>query len=289
MGSPGRGMRSNGCSGLTRSLQTLAVEDVLSIHQFLVADFVDTGDPISPPGVRSMALLESAVYRQWSSHGGRLKYPDAIPNAATLVFGICCDHPFHNGNKRCALVAMLAHLDKNGLCLFGVGQNDLYQFMLSIADHTIGLQGDPRRHDGGTSRRNADDQVTAVSLWLKRRVQEVKRGDKPIAFRNLRQILLAFGFECGAITSSKSEVIRVNIEKPTLLRRQAREVRRRVGWIGYRDEGTDVSLKDLKDIRRMCYLTEADGVDSDAFYNGAAVIGSFVNRYRTLLKRLAKT
>jgi death-on-curing protein len=274
---------------LTRSLETLTVEEVLNIHELLAADFVESHDPISPPGVRSSALLESAVHRQWSSHGGRLKYPDAIPNAATLVFGICCDHPFHNGNKRCALVAMLAHLDRNGLCLYGVSQKDLYLFMLSVADHTIGLRGDPRRHDGGHSRRRADDQVDAISGWLKRRVQEVKRGDKPIAFRNLRQILVGFGFEFGTISSNKVEVMRVEIQKPSLLRREAREVRRRVGWIGYRDEGTDVSVKDLKDIRRMCYLTEADGVDSDAFYNGTAVVDSFVNRYRTVLRRLART
>ena len=29
------------------------------------------------------------------------------------AFGICCDHPFHNGNTRTALVTMLVHLDNN--------------------------------------------------------------------------------------------------------------------------------------------------------------------------------
>jgi len=79
-----------------------------------VADFAGTGDPIAPPGVRSMTLLESAVSRQHTALGGRLKYADPVSSAATLLYGICSDHPFHNGNKRTALVAMLVHLDDTG-------------------------------------------------------------------------------------------------------------------------------------------------------------------------------
>jgi death on curing protein len=45
----------------------------------------------------------------------------------------------------------------------------------------------------------------------------------------------------------------------------------------------------LKDLRRMCRLTEEHGVDTGAFYDGAEVIDVFVNRYRTVLRRLAKT
>jgi hypothetical protein len=50
-----------------------------------------------------------------------------------------------------------------------------------------------------------------------------------------------------------------------------------------------VSVKDLKRLRQMCKLTEADGVDTDAFYSDTAVVDAFVNRYRTVLRRLART
>lgn len=66
----------------------------------VIADFAGSGDPVFPHGVKSHALLESAVNRQHSGSGSWLKYADPIANAATLAFGICCDHPFHNGNKR---------------------------------------------------------------------------------------------------------------------------------------------------------------------------------------------
>jgi death-on-curing protein len=79
-------------------LQTLTAEDVITIHERLVEDFAGSKDPIAPAGVRSMALLESAVGRQHTGLGETLKYPRAIDNAATLTYGVCCDHAFHNGN-----------------------------------------------------------------------------------------------------------------------------------------------------------------------------------------------
>ena len=94
-------------------LQTLTTADLTTIHERLVEDFASTRDPISPPGVRSIALLEPAVGRQHTGLGETLKYPRPIENAATLAYGICCHHAFHNGNKRTALVAMLVHLDRN--------------------------------------------------------------------------------------------------------------------------------------------------------------------------------
>ena len=47
-----------------------------------------------------MHLLESAIARQDAGFAGQLKYPTAVVNAATLGYGLCLNHPFHNGNKR---------------------------------------------------------------------------------------------------------------------------------------------------------------------------------------------
>jgi hypothetical protein len=43
-----------------------------------------------------MSLLGSAVSRQESGYGSLLKYHDPILNAATLLYGLCNDHQFHN-------------------------------------------------------------------------------------------------------------------------------------------------------------------------------------------------
>ena len=72
------------------------------------------------------------------------------------------------------------------------------------------------------------------------------------------------------------------------LSREKVRVAKRIGSIGYRDEGTVVALKDIKRVRQLCQLREEDGVPSDTFYESAAVVDAFVNRYRTVLRRLGR-
>jgi death-on-curing protein len=126
-------------------VESLNKSDVMRIHIRLVEDFAQSGDPISPPGVQSEALLESAIGRQHVSLGNVLKYSTIHENAATLLYGLCCDHPFYNGNKRTALVAMLAHLDKNKRSLFGVPQKELFDMIIAVANRSFGVRVDPRR------------------------------------------------------------------------------------------------------------------------------------------------
>jgi len=91
--------------GHKRELHWLDVDVVRKIHYALVKDFSSTSDPIDLPGVWSEHLLNSAVFRPWTAIGGTLKYPTVETSAAALLHSIILDHPFHNGNKRTALVS----------------------------------------------------------------------------------------------------------------------------------------------------------------------------------------
>src|SRR5258708_1626270 len=74
---------------------------VLVIHNQLVRDFAESGDPIDPPGIRDRGeLLESALSRPQTSIGTTLKYPTIEMAAAALLHALVHNHPFHNGNKR---------------------------------------------------------------------------------------------------------------------------------------------------------------------------------------------
>lgn len=265
-------------------LYTLTPEEVLRVHEILVADFAVDNDPISPAGVRSLALLESAVGRQHAGWGQALKYPEPVGNAATLLFGICCDHPFHNGNKRTALVALLVHLDRNRLCLHRTSQKELYEMLTAVAAHSIQSKGLRKG-----SKRTADEEVAAIVEWLRPRVENLKRGERQVSYRRLRQILRNFDYELEGPHDNMIGVWRLETKSVGVFRRRTETTKKRIGTIGYKDEGTEVSLKELKSIRRLCRLTEEDGVDSAAFYSEEAVIDAFVNRYRTVLRRLART
>lgn len=269
-------------------LRILSCEDVITIHEALVADFAASGDPIAPPGVRSIDLLQSAVSRQNTSLGGRLKYPDAVSNAATLLYGLCCDHPFHNGNKRTAIVAMLVHLDDNKLALYHTSQNDLYAMVLAVANHTLGVRVDPRSRRPSTSRRHSDDEVASIAKWADDRAERVLRGERELSYRQLRRVLGSFGYYLENPKGNYIDVVKYEERATGLLRKQLRRVPKRIGNIAFPGDHAVVGIKEIKRVRQMCRLTEADGKDSAAFYDRAAVIDTFVNKYRTLLRRLAR-
>jgi death-on-curing protein len=68
-----------------------------------------------PTGVRDAGLLESALARpqQLTNYGE----PDLADLAASLAYGLARNHPFVDGNKRTAFVAMELMLALNGYSL----------------------------------------------------------------------------------------------------------------------------------------------------------------------------
>jgi death-on-curing protein len=116
----------------------------------------------------------------------------------------------------------------------------------------------------------------------------VKRGEKQITYRQLPALLKPHGYFLGHRHSNSVQICREEVSRK-FLRRETHVERKVIGRIGFHSEGEVVSLKTIKALRRMCRLTEEDGVDTQAFYEGADVIDTFVNKYRTVLRRLAKT
>jgi death on curing protein len=266
----------------------LSVEDVCLIHQRLCEDFAVTKDPINPPGVRSQALLESAVARQDTGWAGSLKYPTALTNAASLAFGLCKDHPFHNGNKRTALVAMLAHLDKNRLTICDVKQTALFDLMLDIAQMQLSLRGIDPRSKKAQRRPPADEEVEAISEWLARNTRSVTRGERDMTFRQLRAVLRRFNYDFDHPRNNSIDVVRLAECKRGLVKRETVIEKKSIGNIPYPGESKLVGIKKIKQVRQMCRLTEEGGTDSAAFYDGTDVLDVFINQYRTVLRRLAK-
>src|SRR3989442_12321632 len=97
--------------------------EILEIHEKVISDFRSSDDPIDP-GVRDVGLLASAVARQWTGNSRGLLWSDPIENAATLLYGLCLNHSFVNGNKRTRFVAMLVHLNKNEWVLRGARDSE---------------------------------------------------------------------------------------------------------------------------------------------------------------------
>jgi death-on-curing protein len=78
-------------------------------------------------GVRDEGLLESALARP--EHMDRYGESDAAALAAAYAYGIARNHPFHDGNKRTAFVAMELFLMKNGYELTASDEDAVVTFL----------------------------------------------------------------------------------------------------------------------------------------------------------------
>ena len=85
------------------------VDAVLAIHQEVLAAHGGS------PGLRSRALLESAVAAPQATMMGVTMITDPIEIAAAYFFYLCSNHAFVDGNKRVALATCLVFLSENGL------------------------------------------------------------------------------------------------------------------------------------------------------------------------------
>ena len=260
--------------GRRRELRWLTVHEVNGIHNALVDDFARTADPIDPPGVRSEHLIESAVFRPQTGLAEILKYPTVETSAAALLCALIHDHPFHNGNKRTALVSTLVFLDENGLVLT-CSEDQLFRFVLLVAKHKVAKD---RRYY------SSDYETLAVAEQLYKWSRVVRKAERTMTFLKLRPILE--GYDCTvSIKSGRAVVVREAPQRPRRFfsRRQLRSD------VPYRDDGTDLPLSVIKKVRRDLELDHEHGYDEIDFYSKKPLrIDGFIAKYRKTLVRLGR-
>lgn len=82
------------------------------------------------PGLRDPGLLDSALARPLNLAG--YGQPDIAELAASYAFGLARNHPFLDGNKRTAFVALELFLSLNGVALTATDA-DAVTTMLALA------------------------------------------------------------------------------------------------------------------------------------------------------------
>jgi len=108
-----------------KKLVWIELPEALALHDRLLA--LDGG----APGVRSQALLESALARpqQLCAYG---ESPDVVDLAAAYAFGLVRNHPFVDGNKRIGFVVCVLFLELNGY-KFAASEEDATHAILQLA------------------------------------------------------------------------------------------------------------------------------------------------------------
>jgi death-on-curing family protein len=242
----------------------LTARDVERIHWQIVKDFAADRDPIDPPGIRSNDLLESAVFRPQTSLGEVDKYPTVAMAGAGMFHAIVHNHPFHNGNKRTALVALIAFLDLNGWVVTA-STDDFFAYVIKLAEHK--LIPDEATSDGLYS----DKETQAVAQWLQQNMRQVHKGERTLNYAQLKRILREYGCEFDVKPGNKLDI----------------RCRDKKTQVAYPDDGTDVPQSTVHKIRKDLDLDEEHGFDSRIFYDRMEKIPAFIAKYRKILERLA--
>lgn len=258
-------------------IRYLTEDEVIGIHHALVRDFAHSPDPVDPPGVKSKNMLGSAVFRPHTSLGAFRKYSSIETAGAALLFSLVNNHPFHNGNKRTALVALLVFLDENGQMLT-CAEDDLFRLLLRIAQHRVAEKplAEP------------DEEVYEIARWICRNARFIEKGERPIPWRKLKQVLTSYGctFQPHGQRGRKLQICRT-VKRTSFFGREKQEHLKanEKHW----EDGNDVPKPMVKRIRQALQLDEEHGIDSRAFY-GEEIrdIHDFIVQYRKTLSRLAK-
>jgi len=87
----------------------------LSARLILAAHEEQLAEHGGPGGVRDQGMLESALARP--QHSALYGTPDVADLAASYAFALARNHPFVDGNKRAAFVALEVFLELNGWSL----------------------------------------------------------------------------------------------------------------------------------------------------------------------------
>jgi len=87
----------------------VGLDEVLALHADQIRRYGGR------PGIRDLALLESALAAPETSYGGDYLHTDLYQMAAAYLFHVVRNHPFVDGNERTGLIAALAFLGLNEL------------------------------------------------------------------------------------------------------------------------------------------------------------------------------
>ena len=90
-------------------------------------------------GIRDRGLLESALARPLASSGGRNLYDTPFKRAAALAESLVLNHGFVDGNKRTAMYAMAAWLERDGYVI-EAARGELRDLALAIASHELSME-----------------------------------------------------------------------------------------------------------------------------------------------------
>lgn len=236
----------------------LTCEDVIDAHYLICDHFLKLGEGIAGFGPKDFGLLSSAVSRQLASAGGSFVYNDFWDIAASLIFGLVNDHPFHDGNKRTAFLSSVFFMMEHGY-LPAVDITEVEDFMVEIAEYK--------------AKNGVHMEINRISPQFKTMFRKQdNRMSYIVTFNELQSLLRKHQCSIGDPDGNYINVYRGDD---------------RVAQIGFPGWSREVSRNAISTVRKATGLLPENGVDAQVFFKGADPLSVLIGEYEEPLKRLA--
>lgn len=109
---------------MTDPVEFLELDDVIELTRRLLG---------SPPPIRDVGLLASAVARPQTTIGGDDAYPTIWTKAAALLQSIVNNHALIDGNKRLGWLATAVSLEINNASVAAATNDAVYDLVMAVA------------------------------------------------------------------------------------------------------------------------------------------------------------
>ncbi|UZJ65247.1 type II toxin-antitoxin system death-on-curing family toxin [Sphingobacterium sp. KU25419] len=252
--------------------------EVIKSH-FLIADFFIKEGEDTLYGVKDFHLLGSTLTRQTTSFLGTMKWNTAEEICATLFFGLIKNHPFHDANKRTALLILIYHLQKLGRTITAK-QKIFEDLAVNIAKDNYKEYKDFKRFE-----KMDDKEIHFIAYMLRKNTRQVDKRYYPITYQEFERLLRRHNYYLEVVTGNCVNVY-CEIEEKKFFGLRSVKKRKNLIQIGFGGWKKKINPKAVKETLKACNLTTEYGVDSQAFFHEADPLNALIDEYQTPLKRL---
>lgn len=260
----------------------IGIHDVLRAHFLIVDYFFSEGEGIGGIGPKDLNMLHSAVNRQIVGFGLNRKWTDPLDICATLFYGLIKNHPFHDANKRTALLITLYYLQKIKRTPIS-SQKDFENLTVRVAESRLLKYSAFNKFS-----KREDAEILFISHFFRRNTRVIDKQHYIITYNQLRNILSKYGFRFANHHDHYIDIVK-DVEKTTgIIFKKKEIVTERVTQINFRGWKFEVTRSTVKKIREETKLTPEYGVDSQSFFHGIDSMEALIATYKSPFERLSR-
>jgi len=269
------------------SSDDLSAQEVLRAHFAICAFFADEAEGLGGVGPKNVGLLLSALSRQFVGIGHTQKWVTIHDKAATLLYGLVMNHPFHDANKRTAYLSTIHYLFRNGYAVT-VSEKALEDLTVTVANRNL----EKFRRFKQLRRKSDDPEVEFLSHYLRQNTRKVDRQQYLVTYRELDKLLQRYDAWLENPHNNFIDVMTwetVERRSGGIFSRKTIKTRekKRACSLGFPGWTRQVGKGRLKHVRDTLNLTPQHGVDSQSFFKEVDDMKVLLELYQGALRRLA--